>query len=421
MDYPFASYLCSGHGPFVSCYELSTTMEPISALAILHGTSAAVSATITVTNTLIQISNAISEVDRTLQQLQREVTGLQETLERMSDDFSGPSGRQLVRTSTGALGNHWRAVLKIIGCADRTLNDMESCLRRVPHNGGSNWSKPLRAAWLSFKNGDLAYYRSEIDMLGRNMQFELMMVLVYVLDFTSRLAKLTQYYRCRGMDGPNNSNAQGFPVDLMSTENEWRTLHRNAATIQSHNPGGTSANSIGRKPVESFHATSPFAGTEYLRQRQLETAKDVQDYLSTASDLLSTASTVCGQPYAQSVADTQEQSPEQRAKIMAYIEGQRNIDMDDDIPRVKDKRPVRCCKIDGFFVFRVLGGTAWLGVTLAIYGMMFVYLVFWAAIQIVVFCMNVGDHWRSLVKDFGRINGFIGKGWRLILGTAQVE
>lgn len=81
-------------------------MEPLSAITILHGVSAAVSATFTMTNTLIQISSAISEVDRSLQQLQREVTDLQETMERMGQDFSGPAGKRLLESNTGALGNH---------------------------------------------------------------------------------------------------------------------------------------------------------------------------------------------------------------------------------------------------------------------------------------------------------------------------
>ena len=153
--------------------------EPLSALGVLHGVGTAVSAAFTVYNTLIQVGQAIQQVDRTLQQLQREVQGLQETLERMGQDFSGPIGQQLLQTNTGSLGNHWRAVLKIIERANRTLSEMESCLRRVPYSGGGGITQPLRAAWLSFKEMDIGYYRNEIDILSRNMQFEIMMVLVY--------------------------------------------------------------------------------------------------------------------------------------------------------------------------------------------------------------------------------------------------
>lgn len=133
-----------------------------------------------VTNTLIQIASAISEIDRSLQQLQREVNELQETLERMGHDFSGPVGSRLLQTNTKSMGNHWRAVVKVIERTNRTLSEMESCLRNVPHADGGNWSRPLRATWLRFKESDIAYYRSDIDRLTRNMQFELTMVLVYV-------------------------------------------------------------------------------------------------------------------------------------------------------------------------------------------------------------------------------------------------
>ena len=155
-------------------------MEPISAAAILQTVGQAVSVTFMVTNTLIQIGSAIAEVDRSLQQLQRDVTDLQEAMERMGQDFSSPMGARLLDTNTGSLGNHWRAVLKMIERANRTLYEMESCLRQVPHNGGGNWSRPLRAAWLRFKQSDIAYYRSEIQILTKNMQFELTMVIMYV-------------------------------------------------------------------------------------------------------------------------------------------------------------------------------------------------------------------------------------------------
>lgn len=147
-------------------------------LTILHSVGTAVSAAFTVTNTLIQIGQAIVGVDRTLQQIQREVSDLQETLERMGQDFSGHVGVQLLQSNTGSMGNHWRAVLKIIERANRTLSEMEACLRHVPYGGGGNMTKPLRATWLSFKNYDIAYYRSEIQILTRNMHFELTMVLV---------------------------------------------------------------------------------------------------------------------------------------------------------------------------------------------------------------------------------------------------
>jgi hypothetical protein len=153
-------------------------MEPVSAVGILHGVGSAVSLAFTVTSTLIRIGQAIVEVYGTLQQLHREVLDLQESLERMGHDFSGPVGVRLLETNTGALGNHWRAVLKIIARANRTLSEMESYLRKVPHSDGGNWSKPLRVAWLSFKECDIAYYRNEIQILIRNMHFELTMVLV---------------------------------------------------------------------------------------------------------------------------------------------------------------------------------------------------------------------------------------------------
>lgn len=153
-------------------------MEPVSAVTILHGVSAAISATFTVTNTLIQIGTAISEVDRSLQQLQREVATLQETMENMGQDFSSAAGKRVLESNTGSLGNHWKALLNLLERANRTLSEMESCLRTVPHSGGGNWFRPLRATWMRFKEGDISYYRSEIQIITQTMHLQLTMVLV---------------------------------------------------------------------------------------------------------------------------------------------------------------------------------------------------------------------------------------------------
>ena len=135
-----------------------------------------------VANTLLAIKDAISSVDRSLQQLQREVSDLQGVMERMGHDFSNPAMRSYAFASqTGLVGNHWSAVLKLIERCDRTLSEMEKTLRDVPHSNGGAWTSPLRAGWLKFKEGDVVYYQSEIQILTRGMQFELMMILLYVI------------------------------------------------------------------------------------------------------------------------------------------------------------------------------------------------------------------------------------------------
>ena len=154
-------------------------MDPVS---ILSAISLAVSTTAKVTNTLLVIDDEISTVDRNLQQFRRDVTDLQDVLERMRQDFSSPEIRaSAFESQTGIVGNHWTAVLKLIERCDRILAEMEVNLRNVPKSGGGAWTKPLRAGWLKFKEGDIAYYRSEVQLLTRNMQFELTMVLVYVV------------------------------------------------------------------------------------------------------------------------------------------------------------------------------------------------------------------------------------------------
>ena len=90
-------------------------------------------------------------------------------MERMGQDFSGPLGTRLLQSNTGSMGNHWSAVLKIIERANRTLSEMEACLMKLPHQSGGNWSRPLRAAWLNFKNSDIEFYRNEIQVLTRNI------------------------------------------------------------------------------------------------------------------------------------------------------------------------------------------------------------------------------------------------------------
>ena len=111
-------------------------------------------------------------------ELQREVLNLQETLEWIGEGFSGPVTMSLLEANIGSLGNHFMVVLKIIERANCTLSEMESGLRNVLYNGAGNLTKALRAAWLSFKESDNRYYRTEIQILTRNMYFELTMVLV---------------------------------------------------------------------------------------------------------------------------------------------------------------------------------------------------------------------------------------------------
>jgi hypothetical protein len=83
---------------------------------------------------------------------------------------------------------------------------------------------------------------------------------------------------------------QGFQVNLVSTEDRWKELKSDAVNPQSSSASIRLTSTNRRKPVNNSSSTtlvpdSP-ANNEYLRQRQAETAKEVQGYLSTASDLL---------------------------------------------------------------------------------------------------------------------------------------
>lgn len=231
------------------------------------------------------------------------------------------------------------------------------------------------------------------------------------------------------MNGMSNSGAQGFEVNLTSTEDRWRQLKKDAIKVQSSPMGRNQSNPYRRNEVRNSSASTLVpnetfdwdTGNQYLRQRQRETAKEVDDFLTTASELLSTASTVCAQPYRGSFDDIG-QSPQRRAEIMQYIVSSDTVFNDvptdrieDGPPPAKNKKSENACLAATLLLPRGLAVLTLLAGFLCFYGLLMVYMPLWAFGQLFMCFKHGGSHWKSLVNGIGTVNRSFGKSWKWVL------
>lgn len=217
----------------------------------------------------------------------------------------------------------------------------------------------------------------------------------------------------------SNPGAKGFQVDLIATEDRWTELRSEAANLQSSSTSIRSASTTRRKPVNNSSTTTlvpdeSAIGSEYLRQRQLATAKEVQEYLSTASELLSSASTVCAEPYRRSFGKDIEQSADKQAGIMRYVEHQQYHQHYDDLPQARDK-PTRIWLEGLLFLPLCVGSVGMFLVQLTTYSFMLAYFCLWILALPFMGFRNCSGQFRRLTTDFGRVNNWFTKSWHNML------
>ena len=222
--------------------------------------------------------------------------------------------------------------------------------------------------------------------------------------------------RCRDTLGMSSGGNQGFQANLASTEDRWLQLQKEAVNLQSSSVTMRTANANSNNPYRNSSATTlvpdgPLdlqGDNPYLRQRQHETAKEVQAYLSTASELLSTASTVCG---VRTSFDDVEQSPERREAVLDYIQQQQS----GEPPRSQEKPRsiwlmvalfLPCMIAMLFLMFFYL----WFGTFL------FLYTTFWFLAQMFMGFKNFRDHRKRLHRDIGKAHAWFAKSWHGVLG-----
>ena len=221
------------------------------------------------------------------------------------------------------------------------------------------------------------------------------------------LHKADELCRCRDMLGMSNAGNQGLQANLASTEN--RCLQSSSVTIRT-------ANANSNNPYQNSSATTlvpdgPLdlqGDNPYLRQRQHDTAKEVQAYLSTASDLLSTASTVCG---VRTSFDDVEQSPERREAVLDYIQQQQS----GEPPRSTEK-PRSIWLMVALYLPCMIAMLFLMLLYMLFGAFLFLYTTFWFLAQMFMGFKNFRDHRKRLHRDVGRANAWFAKSWHGVLG-----
>ena len=223
---------------------------------------------------------------------------------------------------------------------------------------------------------------------------------------------------------------QGFEVDLVSAEDRWQRLKKDATNLESSSMSMRSQSTNPyRKPTRNSSATTLVpdgasevpGNNEYLRHRQFETAKDIQDYLSTASDLLSNASTVCAEPYYPhrgSFGDDGVQTPQKQAQVMAYVQDLPNPDRDTTgLPEARDK-PRNVCLVLVLFLPRMIAGGFLCMLQILFYCFALVYIILWASVLPCMGFRNVSGQWKNITRDLGRMNNWFIRSWHWTTGCS---
>ena len=148
--------------------------------------------------------------------------------------------------------------------------------------------------------------------------------------------------------------------------------------------------SIRRKPVQgsspseteweaSTAPSSPSWDDTYLRQRQLDTATEVDACLSSASDLLSTASTLWDQAPRRSFGDDFEQSDKKKARILEFIQEQHH---EEGTRASQNSKNAESALMKAILALpRSTVSLLLLGVFLTFWGFLIVYVIFWGTAQ----------------------------------------
>ena len=208
-------------------------------------------------------------------------------------------------------------------------------------------------------------------------------------------------------------------------EKEWTRLKSESSKLKSTHDIN-SGSSVHRKPVRGYDpygtewegstASLPsVASNPYLRQRQFDTAKEVDACLSSASDLLSTASTLCASAPRRSFGDEFEQSEEQRARIDAFLQQQRQQNYaqapyDPEEQHRVQNHPTAISRKDAMSFFKVLSWICLLGPRLAMTGLLLAifilfwlfwvtYVILWGLAQLLSGFQNIKHRFQSLKRQ----------------------
>lgn len=221
------------------------------------------------------------------------------------------------------------------------------------------------------------------------------------------------------MFGMSTGSGQGFQVDLVSTEDQWRQLKRSATTLRS-TASSQPTNPYRRRPVQNGSATTlvsdespvPTTENEYLRQRQLETAKEIDHWLGTASELLSTASTVCAQR--RSFGEQTVMPEQEHTAVVNYLIDPRNAEQANN--RQIHLTQGNVILILSAYPFLSIGVFfMWIASSLC-WCFMVVYLFFWLLSNVFIGFKNFRDHWTVLKRRCARVVGWYVAAWRNVLG-----
>ena len=152
-------------------------MDPITILTL---TSRGIGVAQNLESLLRTVISQTRDVDRNVELLQQEIDGLKHVLQSMNATFGDSQTQNAnLEKQTGAVGEHWARVRKLIKNSNATLGDLERVLSRVVISGGA-WARPVRAFKLNWNSTEIAYFRDQIKIFTSNISLSLQMILVYV-------------------------------------------------------------------------------------------------------------------------------------------------------------------------------------------------------------------------------------------------
>ena len=178
----------------------------------------------------------------------------------------------------------------------------------------------------------------------------------------------------------SNSNTKTDP-DLRSTETTIRQLQAEVQSVKS-----ATAEPVRRKPLDIEASSAQVSGSDdnksslgadIIRKRRPHTANSIETCLSSAAELLSTASTVTAEGRLSPVEETSQDPAHWRATIGPWMETSTDVS--------PASKPKGSSSHDALWLLpRFIGSLLWVAALLLGIGLAFVYRFFWLTVQI--FC-----------------------------------